>query len=114
MAAVVGAYGTDALGQGSYEKAAAVIMAYTGYRQVNPQDRPTFMICGNRDGIASYHVMERRAQALNDMGIPAHFELADGLPHGFGLGTGTKAQDWLQRAAAFWQKQREANHSVHK
>lgn len=106
MAAVVGAYGTAALGQKTYDQAAAVIMAYTGYSQVSPADRPTYMICGNRDAIASYRVMERRANMLKAQGIPAHFELASGLPHGFGLGTGTKAQYWLKRAADFWQQQR--------
>ena len=109
MAAVVGAYGSEALGQKAHEKAAAVIMAYTGYSQVSTLDRPTYMICGNRDGIASYRVMARRADTLNKINIPAQFELAQGLPHGFGLGTGTKAQDWLKRAAEFWQQQRSAH-----
>ena len=101
MAAAVGAASSERA-----HPAAAVLMAYTGYSEVSAADRPTYMVCGNRDGIAPYRIMQQRAARLNELGIPAQFELAQGLGHGFGLGTGTSAEDWLKRAAAFWQQQR--------
>ena len=101
MAAAVGAASSK-----KAHPAAAVLMAYTGYHEVSAADRPTYMVCGNRDGIAPYRIMQQRAARLNELGIPAQFELAPGMGHGFGLGTGTCAEDWLKRAAAFWQQQR--------
>ena len=99
MAAAVGAASSERA-----HPAAAVLMAYTGYHEVSAADRPTYMVCGNRDGIAPYRIMQQRAARLNELGIPALFELAPGMGHGFGLGTGTSAADWLKRAAAFWQQ----------
>ena len=32
-------------------------------------------------------------------------EVFDGLPHGFGLGTGTVAEGWLDNAVAFREQQ---------
>ena len=32
---------------------------------------------------------------------PAEIEVFPGLAHGFGLGTGTSAEDWLDHAVAF-------------
>ena len=38
-------------------------------------------------------------------GIPTEFHHYPGLPHGFGLGTGTVAEGWLDEAVAFWKAQ---------
>ncbi|MCR5583731.1 MAG: hypothetical protein K6F70_09045 [Eggerthellaceae bacterium] len=35
----------------------------------------------------------------------AQIEVFGGLLHGFGLGTGTAAEGWLDRALAFWERQ---------
>ena len=32
-----------------------------------------------------------------------------GLPHGFGLGTGTVAEGWIDDAVKFWEKQMKDN-----
>jgi len=39
--------------------------------------------------------------------IPTEFHSYEGLPHGFGLGTGTVAEGWLNDAVAFWEEQME-------
>lgn len=49
--------------------------------------------------------MERRVAALSALGIPTEFHHYPGLPHGFGLGTGTAAEGWLDQAVAFWEAQ---------
>ena len=37
-------------------------------------------------------------------GTPAEIEVFDGLGHGFGLGTGTSAEGWIDNAVAFWEE----------
>lgn len=49
--------------------------------------------------------MQRRLDNLSALGIPTEFHAYDGLPHGFGLGTGTVAEGWIDDAVKFWQRQ---------
>lgn len=86
-------------------QAAAVIMQYTGYSAVSDQDSPTYVCVGTSDGIANWKTMQTRLQRLENMGIPTEFHAYEGLPHGFGLGTGTSAEGWIQDAVAFWEEQ---------
>ncbi len=104
MAAWVGSLGTAAFGQPPVPPPAAVIMEYTGLSQVFGSEPPTYAVVGTADTIASYRVMERRIKAIQSMGVPAKIEVIPGLPHGFGLGEGTAAEGWLDRAAAFWEE----------
>ena len=39
------------------------------------------------------------------MGIDTEFHSYPGLQHGFGLGTGTVAEGWLNDAVSFWERQ---------
>ena len=54
-------------------------------------DAATYACVGTSDGIA---------------GIPTEFHAYEGLPHGFGLGTGTVAEGWLTDAVRFWEENR--------
>lgn len=86
-------------------QAAAVIMQYTGHSEASKSDAPTYACCGTRDGIASYRTMENRLNTLTSQyGIPTEFHAYEGLSHGFGLGTGTVAQGWIDDAVAFWER----------
>ena len=49
--------------------------------------------------------MERRIDALSDLGIPTEFHCYPNLSHGFGLGTGTEAEGWIYDAIDFWEEQ---------
>ena len=80
-------------------------MQYTGYSAVSEYDAPTYVCVGTNDGIANWRTMQRRLEALNDLGIPTEFHAYDGLPHGFGLGIGTAAEGWIHDAVAFWEEQ---------
>ena len=106
MAAWVGSHGTEAFGQRSYPRPAAVIMQYTGLSEVYGTEPPTYSCVGTADGIASWQTMQRRTQAIRRNGQAAEIEVFEGLPHGFGLGEGTAAEGWLNRAADFWIAQR--------
>lgn len=106
MAATLG--NSDALsyfGREDIPQASAVIMQYTGYSAVSEKDAPTYSCVGTSDGIASWRTMQSRLQSLEVLGIPTEFHAYEGLPHGFGIGTGTAAEGWINDAAAFWEAQ---------
>ena len=48
--------------------------------------------------------MQERTRRIRAQGTDAEIEVFDGLPHGFGLGEGTVAEGWLDRAAAFCER----------
>lgn len=105
MAAYLGSYGTAAFGGGELPKPGAVIMQYTGHGEYSENDPPTYACVGENDGIASWRTMQRRLECLDALGIATEFHKYPGLGHGFGLGTGTAAEGWLDDATAFWEKQ---------
>ena len=107
MAAWLGSYGPAAFGGDNLPRPATVIMQYTGHSNLTRNDPPTFACVGENDGIANWRTMQRRIQPLDEMGIPTEFHHYPGLRHGFGLGTGTVAEGWIDEAAAFWQRQVE-------
>ena len=84
---------------------AAVIVNYTGLSEVTGYEPPTYSAVGTSDGIASWRTMQERLATMSEMGIPTEFHSYDGLPHGFGLGTGTVAEGWINDAVAFWEDQ---------
>lgn len=102
MAAWVGTYGTAEFGEKEYPKPAAVIMQYTGLSEVTGEEPPTYACVGTSDGIASYRTMQRRISAIRANGTNAEIEVFKGLLHGFGLGTGTVAEGWIDHAVKFW------------
>lgn len=105
MAAWLGSYGPAAFGGDDLPQPGAVIMQYTGHSDYTESDPPTFACVRENDGIANWRTMERRLQAMSALGIPTEFHHYPGLRHGFGLGTGTVAEGWLDQAAAFWEEQ---------
>lgn len=107
MAAWLGSYGTAAFGEAEYPGPAAVIMQYTGLSEVNGNEPPTYACVGTSDGIASYRIMENRINQIKANGTDAEIEIFENLPHGFGLGEGTIAEGWLDRAVKFWENQME-------
>jgi acetyl esterase/lipase len=103
----ISANGAKAYGGKSSVRPRAVVMAYTGHAGYSENDAPTFSIVGDNDYIADPEVMHRRAQKMSGLGIPVVFKLIASLGHGFGLGTGTKAESWIDEAVRFWEKQME-------
>ena len=105
MAAWLGSYGTESFGEDALPRPAAVIVNYTGMSEVTGAEPPTFSAVGSNDGIANYRTMERRIEAIKANGTDAEIEVFNGLSHGFGLGTGTAAEVWLDDAVHFWERQ---------
>lgn len=106
MAAVLGneTYLRELTGRTDIPQAAAVVMQYTGYSAASRQDAPTYACVGTSDGIAGWRTMQNRLHTLSGYGIPTEFHSYPGLSHGFGLGTGTVAEGWMQDALAFWER----------
>lgn len=105
MAAWLGSYGTESFGENVYPRPAAVIMQYTGLSEVTGTEPPTYNCVGTSDGIANYRTMQARIDVIKSNGTDAEIEVFQGLSHGFGLGTGTVAEGWLDNAVAFWKRQ---------
>ena len=101
-AAILGALGTARFGEKEYPKPAAVIMQYTGFADVYGSEPPTYGCAGANDGAGLRRTMQARAATIRENGTDAEFEVFDGLAHGFGLGTGTAAEGWIDRAVRFW------------
>jgi acetyl esterase/lipase len=105
MAAWLGSNGTTAYGEAEYPRPAAVILQYTGLSEVSGNEPPTYACVGTSDGIANYRSMENYIQQIEANGTDAEIEIFDHLPHGFGLGEGTIAEGWIDRAINFWENQ---------
>ena len=96
-------------GRTDIPQAAACIMQYTAYTTVASDYAPTYACCGTSDGIAPWTTMQSRLESLSALGIPTEFHSYNGLPHGFGLGTGTVAEGWISDAIRFWNQQRSGS-----
>lgn len=107
MAAYLGAYGPEAFGGDRVPRPGTVVMQYTGHREYSKNDPPTYACVGTSDGIANWRVMQTRLEEMEKLGIPTEFHAYEGLGHGFGLGSGTAAEGWIDDAVAFWEKQME-------
>lgn len=105
MGATLGnsAYLLQLTGRRDIPQAAAVVMQYTDYSTASKRDAPTYNCIGSNDGIASWRTMQSRLERLSAMGIPTEFHVYEGLSHGFGIGTGTVAEDWVKDAIRFWE-----------
>lgn len=103
MAAAIGSHGAARFGADQIPQPAAVVMAYTGHSDTSAKEPPTFVVVGEHDPISPPAVMERRLAALERAGVKVAYRKVPGLGHGFGLGTGTAAQGWIDDAVRFWE-----------
>ena len=104
MAAAIGSHGVARFGGADVPRPSAVVMAYTGHSDVASNEPPTFVVVGDQDGIAPPASMKRRVEALRRSGTTVEYHEYAGVGHGFGLGTGTRAEGWVFEAIRFWGK----------
>jgi acetyl esterase/lipase len=104
MAARLSSHGTAAYGEMNCPKPVTAVIAYTAHTDYTKDDPPTFTVAGERDGIAPPRIMEQRVNAMKAAGIDVEFHVFPNAPHGFGLGVGTSAEGWVDRAVRFWEK----------
>lgn len=104
MADWVGTEGTESFGEEKYPRPAAIVMQYTGLSEVTGDEPPTYANVGTSDMIADYRTMRSRIRRIRANGTDAEIEVFKGLSHGFGLGTGTVAEGWIDNAVSFWER----------
>jgi len=111
MAAAIGSHGTAAFGGNDLPKPSAVVMAYTAHSDTSSDEPPTFVVVGDRDGIAPPSAMEQRIATLRKAGVRVEYHKFQGVGHGFGIGSNTSAEGWVAEAIQFWERV-IASHSV--
>jgi acetyl esterase/lipase len=85
-------------------KPSTAVIAYTGQSSFSEDFPPTFMTTSANDGIANVLSVDRRVKNLRDAGVEVEYRRYITAGHGFGLGTGTDAEGWLNLAVQFWEK----------
>ncbi len=96
--------GVSAYGGGNLPKPATAVIAYTGQSTYSDSFSPSFITVAANDGIANVNTVEVRVQNLRNAGVDVEYQRYQTAGHGFGLGTGTDAEGWLDLAVRFWQK----------
>lgn len=104
MAGDIARDGVAAYGGGSLPKPATVVIAYTGHGSFSADFSPAFITVAANDGIARVETVEKRVAALRQAGVEVEYKRYERAGHGFGLGTGTDAEGWLNLAVKFWQR----------
>jgi acetyl esterase/lipase len=104
MTAAIGSHGLARYAGGDVPKPATIVMAYTAHSDTSSAEPPTFVVVGERDGIAPPASMEARVNALRRSGTEVVYRRFMGLGHGFGPGTGTNAEGWILEAVQFWEQ----------
>lgn len=106
MTALIGSYGPARFGGAVTSRPSSVVMPYTGHLDTAEHEPATFVAVGELDGISSPRVMQQRVQALEMAGTPVEFHRYANTGHGFGLGTGSSAEGWIDDAIRFWRANR--------
>ena len=69
------------------------------------EDYPaTYIIQAENDTIVPIWNCRELAEKLEALGVPYEYELVPGGGHGYGLGTDTPAEGWVERAVDFWER----------
>jgi acetyl esterase/lipase len=102
MAAAIGSHGSARFGGATLPGPSAVVLLYTGHSEAGSTEPPAFVAVGDADGIAPPAIMEGRVAALRRAGTEVEYHKYPGVGHGFGLGVGTNAENWIADAVRFW------------
>ncbi|NDV94511.1 alpha/beta hydrolase [Dysgonomonas sp. 521] len=104
LASNIALNGVARSGGGNLPKPATAVIAYTGHSTYSSDFSPSFITVAANDGIANVNTVETRVQNLRNAGVDVEYRRYQTAGHGFGLGTGTDAEGWLDLAVRFWQK----------
>lgn len=104
MAGNIALNGVSVYGGGNHPKPATVVIAYTGQSSYSVDFSPAFITVAANDGIANINTVETRVENLRNAGVDVEYSRYESAGHGFGLGTGTDAEGWVDLAVQFWEK----------
>lgn len=77
-------------------------------KQITPAFPPTFLWQCDQDNAVPIQNSRLMAKGLERANVPFEYETFSSTAHGWGLGTGTAADGWLDRALQFWADQSKA------
>lgn len=103
MVAYVASNGAARFGGDDLPNPSVIVMAYTGHADYTDNDPPTFVIVSEDDPIVNVPTVEKRIEAMRNAGIEVEYRKYRDAGHGFGLGTGTDAEGWIEYAIQFWE-----------
>jgi acetyl esterase/lipase len=63
---------------------------------------PSFVWQCNQDNIVPIENTEMLVKSLKEKGVPYAYEVFQSKAHGWGIGKGTEAEGWVDRAIDFW------------
>lgn len=104
MAGDIALSGVAAYGGSDIPKPATAVIAYTGQSTWSKDFPPSFITVAANDGIVNVNTVETRVKNLKNAGVNVEYRRYESAGHGFGLGTGTDAEGWLDLAANFWKR----------
>ena len=104
MAGNIALNGVAEYGGENVPKPATAVIAYTGQSTWSKDFSPSFITVAANDGIADVNTVEARVENLRNAGVDVEYRRYETAGHGFGLGTGTDAEGWLDLAVQFWKK----------
>ncbi len=96
--------GVADFGGDNIPKPATTVIAYTGHSTWSKDFPATFITVAANDPIANVNTVEKRVENLRNAGVDVEYRRYENAGHGFGLGTGTDAEGWVDLAVSFWQK----------
>ncbi|MGE5238905.1 MAG: alpha/beta hydrolase [Chloroflexota bacterium] len=105
--------GVAAYGGGTLPKPSIAVITYTGQSSFSKDFPPTFITVSANDAIANVAVVDRRVENLRNAGVEIEYRRYRTAGHGFGLGTGTDAEGWLDHAVRFWEKHLSEGETFH-
>ncbi|MDR1546308.1 MAG: alpha/beta hydrolase fold domain-containing protein [Deltaproteobacteria bacterium] len=103
IAAAFSAKGFAAYGLPDAPKPAALLFQYAVIDDFGAQDPPSFTVVGALDRRANPTDVVACENARVQAGLRTRHMIFPDVGHGFGLGLGTPAEDWIDLAVMFWQ-----------
>jgi acetyl esterase/lipase len=85
-------------------KPSTAVFIYAWQRYFSKDDPAVFSAIGEDDRIGSVPRLEEAVAASKAAGADIEYHCFPDTGHGFGLGTGTNAEGWLDMAVQFWEK----------
>ena len=105
MAGNIALDGVSAYGGDSLPKPVTAVIAYTGQSSYSSDFSPAYFTVAANDRIVNINTVERRVENLRNAGVEVEYKRFEKAGHGFGLGTGTEAEGWVDLAIQFWKRQ---------
>lgn len=102
MAGNIALNGVPYYGADNLPKPSTAVLAYTGQQSYSRDFSPAFITVAVNDGIANVNTVDKRVENLRKAGVKVEYRRYQTAGHGFGLGTGTDAEGWVDLALCFW------------